>query len=226
MKKTILFVDDEPDLQEICIDYLTLKGYEVHLFCDANEAISQYLTIKPDLVILDVNMPEQSGFLTAKIIRSKDPNIPILFLSGTSGHENAVKGLEIGANDYIRKDIHLEELCARIKKELDKKFIRPGDKLRLTPETYIDIYAKSLISYGVIYKFSDTEFQILLEISNNINALFDRKNIISKILRERIGADDYLSKTLTKIRAAIKNDKSIKLEAISGSISLQVVNEC
>ena len=224
MKKTILFVDDEPGTLDICVEFLNNKGYKVFLFQDGKEAILQYLTIKPDLVILDVNMPELSGFEIAKIIRDNDPNIPILFFSGTQGHENAVKGLKIGANDYIRKDIHLEELCARIQKELDKNMSESWKILPLTTETYIDKSTKKLVSCGSTYKFPEKEFQILVELADNVNSSVLRTHIIKKILNERLRSDEYLHKTITKLRSALKNDKSIKLEAISGSISIQVVN--
>ena len=225
MKKTILFVDDEPDKMDICVEFLTNKGYRVFVFQDGKEAILQYLSIKPDLVILDVNMPDLSGFEIAKIIRNKDPHIPLLFLSGTSGHENAVKGLEIGANDYIRKDTHLEELYARIK-ELDRNIGKSWERLTLTADTYIEKSTKKLVSCGFTHKFSEKEFQILVELADNVNTSVDRIYIIKKILDERLRSDDYLYKTITKLRSALKNDKSIKLEAISGSISLQVNNEC
>ncbi|MGI5914185.1 MAG: response regulator transcription factor [Bacteroidales bacterium] len=226
MKKTILFVDDEPDKMDICVEFLTNKGYKVHFFQDPKEALFQFLTIKPDLVILDVNMPNLSGFEIANTIRGKNPNIPILFLSGTPGHENAIKGLKIGANDYIRKDTHLEELYARIKKELDRNIGKSWERLTLTADTYIEKSTKKLVSCGFTHKFSEKEFQILVELADNVNTSVDRTYIIKKILDERLRSDDYLYKTITKLRSALKNDKSIKLEAISGSISLQVNNEC
>ena len=143
---------------------------------------------------------------------------------GLPAMKNAVKGLKIGANDYIRKDIHLEELCARIKKELDRNISKSRKLLPLTTKTYIDKSTKKLVSCGSTYKFPEKEFQILVELADNVNSSVLRTHIIEKILNERLRSDEYLHKTITKIRSALKKDKSIKLEAISGSISIQVVN--
>lgn len=223
MKKTILFVDDEPDKMDICVDFLTNKGYKVHFFQDPKEALFQFLTIKPDLVILDVNMPNLSGFEIANTIRGKNPNIPILFLSGTPGHENAIKGLKIGANDYIRKDIHLDELYVRIQKELDKVLTVSGDKLQLTSNTYIDLYKRKLVSFDINYKFNENEFLVLVELANNINAFVYREKILLEILKDRLGGQDYLYKTFSKIRSAIKKDKLLELITTSETIILKVI---
>ncbi len=222
MGHTILYVDDEQGIPDVFVDYLNKNGYKVFFFRDPKEAILKYETIKPDLVLLDVAMPVLSGFEIAKTIRSIDANIPILFLSGTPGYENAIKGLKIGANDYIRKDIALEELCARIKKELNRNMTKAGTILRLTPETHIDRFSKKLVSCGETYKFSEKEFQILVLLADNANSLIPRAQILETVLSKRIRSDEYFYKTITKIRSAIKNDKSLILEAVHGSIFLKI----
>ena len=127
---TILYVDDEPGSSEVYILYLREKGYNVEYFNDATEAMLRYASIKPDLVLLDVNMPVISGFDVAKAIRNINPDIPIIFLSGLDTSDSAVKGLNSGANDYIRKDVDLIEVEARIIKELKHVNPKTGEQTR------------------------------------------------------------------------------------------------
>lgn len=101
MKRKILIVDDEIDLVNMLQSFLNMKGYEVITALDGREVLEK-LNERPDLILLDVNMPQLDGFKTCQMIRDKT-TIPILFLTARTNERDRVKGLMIGGDDYIIK---------------------------------------------------------------------------------------------------------------------------
>jgi two-component system, OmpR family, alkaline phosphatase synthesis response regulator PhoP len=120
-KHRILLVEDEENLA-IGLQYnLTEEGYHVELARDGREAVKLFETKNIDLIILDIMIPYIDGFEIAGRVRKKDPQMPILMLTARTTREDKVKGLELGADDYITKPFHLEELLLRIKRMLKRK---------------------------------------------------------------------------------------------------------
>jgi DNA-binding response OmpR family regulator len=120
-KHRILLVEDEENLA-IGLQYnLTEEGYIVELAKDGREALKLFETKKVDLIVLDIMIPYIDGFEIARRVRKKDPQMPILMLTARTTREDKVKGLELGADDYITKPFHLEELLLRVKGMLKRK---------------------------------------------------------------------------------------------------------
>ncbi len=113
-KARILVVDDEQMLLDMVSDALSFAGYDVVVATDGLAALSTVRDHRPDLVILDVNMPEADGFHVARNLRSTDPELPILFLTARSDIEDKRTGFEAGGDDYLTKPFRLEELRLRI----------------------------------------------------------------------------------------------------------------
>ncbi len=117
----ILLVEDEESLA-IGLDYnLSAEGYQVTWVADGREALKKFESEEFDLVILDIMLPYVDGFQVAEKIRSKHPQLPVLMLTARTGIKDRVKGLEIGADDYMVKPFHLEELLLRINGMLKRK---------------------------------------------------------------------------------------------------------
>ena len=117
----ILLVEDEENLA-LGLEYnLTEEGYKVTLARDGKEAIKQFDENEFDLIVLDIMLPYFNGFEIAKHVREKHPQMPILMLTARTQVEDKVKGLEIGADDYLTKPFHLQELLLRIKGMLKRK---------------------------------------------------------------------------------------------------------
>lgn len=116
-KNLILVIDDEPIQQQVVEDYLTAAGYRVVLADSGDNGLRMMRKQRPDLILLDIIMPGMDGFETLDIIRKRGEfrDIPVLFLTSIEQHLEKVKGLELGADDYITKPFHREELIARIK---------------------------------------------------------------------------------------------------------------
>ena len=136
----ILLVEDEENLA-LGLEYnLTEEGYIVSVAKDGREAIKLFDGSEFDLIILDIMLPYYDGFEIAKHIREKSPQMPILMLTARIKIEDRVKGLEIGADDYLTKPFHLQELLLRIKGMLRRKS-----------------WYQSVLSENPVYKFSNNE---------------------------------------------------------------------
>lgn len=120
----ILLAEDDPVTRESLGELLTAEGYEVHAAADGLKAAEIWEKLAPDLILLDIMMPGASGYEVCRRIRGRDRRVPILFLSAKSEEIDVVLGLELGADDFIRKPFGKHELLARIRATLRRK--HPG----------------------------------------------------------------------------------------------------
>ena len=111
---SLLYAEDDQWLAEPIIASLQKDGYEVIYAHDGFDALAKYRRLHPDIILLDIRMPGLDGYEVAKEIRKEDPGVPILFLTVLSDPKDAIKGLSVGADDYIRKSVAVEELKARL----------------------------------------------------------------------------------------------------------------
>lgn len=191
--KKILLVDDEADIVEFLTYNLEQSNFETIVAYDGEEALKK-LKEKPDLIILDIMMPKLNGFETCKRIREKREydNIPIIFLTAKNGESNEIKGLELGANDYIQKPVSPNKLVARVKSNLQKvdrinntapvlKIIKIGP-IEINKEKY------EVLIDGEFKIFPKKEFEVLYFLMKNPNKVFGRE----VLLREIWGQDVYI----------------------------------
>src|SRR5919197_5650560 len=114
MARTILVVDDEPTLRETLVDALEADGFRVVAAADGRQALASFRAERPDLVLLDLMLPELSGIEVCRIIRAES-TVPIVMLTARDAEVDKVVGLELGADDYVTKPFSLRELSARIR---------------------------------------------------------------------------------------------------------------
>src|SRR6187401_1038051 len=114
MARTILVVDDEPTLREALVDALETDGFRVVAAADGREALNQFRAERPDLVLLDLMLPQLSGIEVCRIIRAES-GVPIVMLTAKDSELDKVVGLELGADDYVTKPFSLRELTARVR---------------------------------------------------------------------------------------------------------------
>lgn len=190
MATKILLVDDEKDIVEFLQYNLEQEGFEVISANDGLEAINK-VSEKPDLIILDVMMPKMDGFEAFKKIRQIPgfESKPIIFLTAKSGELDEVKGLEIGADDYIQKPISPKLLVARVKSNLRK--LQSGELensvYKIGPIS-IDRDQFKIYVDGVSLVFPKKEFEILAYLSKNPGRVFPRE----KILLDVWGSDIFV----------------------------------
>ena len=126
MARTILVVDDEPTLRETLAEALDADGFRVVTAADGREALAQFREHRPELVVLDLMLPELSGIEVCRIIR-QESGVPILMLTAKSSEIDKVLGLELGADDYVTKPFSLRELSARIRALLRRTEQAPAE---------------------------------------------------------------------------------------------------
>lgn len=217
----ILLVDDEKDIVEFLQYNLEQEGFSVISAYDGEEALGR-LSEKPDLVILDVMMPRLDGFEVLRRIRNKPgfENLPVIFLTAKSAENDEIQGLEIGADDFIRKPISPKKLIARVKSNLrrsessteikaQQKRIRAGG-LEIDRESY------TVTLDGVNIVFPRKEFEILAYLASHPGKVFGR----DVILRDVWGTDIFVVERtvdvhVRKIREKL-GDSAEMIETIKG----------
>ena len=185
-KKTIiLLVEDEKTLA-IGLEFnLTAEGYQVIWVNDGKKALVQIYSTNFDLAILDIMLPFVDGFELAKNIREKDPQIPILMLTARTELKDRVKGLEIGADDYLTKPFHLEELLLRIKGMLKRKewYKKSADSLPVFQfgENRINFENLSCKTTRKEFQLTAQEAMFLKYLIDNRGKVVSRKEILAQV---------------------------------------------
>ncbi len=205
----ILVVDDEPRMTRFIRMNLELEGYrviEAHNGLEALEKVRKYL---PDLVLLDVMMPELDGFETLKMLRETS-SVPVIMLTVQADEDDKVRGLELGADDYVTKPFSARELASRIKAVLrrtqgpldtQERIIRVDDRLS------IDLSSREVIVEGRRVKLRPTEFRLLYHLVQNAGWVVPHETLLSKVwgyeYRDEI---QYLRLYITYLRQKIEPD--------------------
>ncbi|MBW4829486.1 MAG: response regulator transcription factor [Clostridiaceae bacterium] len=203
MKRKILIVDDEIDLVNMLQSFLNMKGYEVITALDGREVLEK-LNERPDLILLDVNMPQLDGFKTCQMIRDKT-TIPVLFLTARTNERDRVKGLMIGGDDYITKPFSLAELLARIHAHLMREN-RKGKKNDTVSfgELWIDYSGRRIFYRNQEVVLTKTEFDIIELLSLNSGRVFDREHIYTSVWGyDGFGDSSVIAEHVRRIRGKL-----------------------
>ena len=208
--KKILVVDDERPISDIIKFNLTKEGYEVVTAFDGREALEQFEAKKPDLVILDLMLPELDGLEVAKEIR-KTSHTPIIMLSAKDSEFDKVIGLEIGADDYVTKPFNPLELVARVKSQL-RRYTQLGstaanknEAVYTTGGLMVNDDLKEVSVDGEPVKMTPIEYNILLLLVKNQGKVFSMDQIYENIWNEdAIGVDNTVAVHIRHIREKIE----------------------
>lgn len=209
MSENILIVDDDKEIRELVSLYLEAERFYSDKAADGEEALSMLEEKNYSLVILDVMMPKKDGIETLIEIRKKY-KMPVIFLTAKSEEIDMVKGLTLGADDYISKPFSSLELIARVKAQLrrytvlnsnsDEKIIRIGE-LVLNSEMHI------VTIEGNEVKLTPTEYKILELMCKNRNKVFTVEELYELIWREKYSVSDTsIMVHITKLRRKIEKD--------------------
>lgn len=228
MRQTILLVDDERDILELLKYNLEKEGYFVRTATDGASALSAARSV-PDLIVLDIMLPEIDGWEVAKTLRStpETRSIPIVFLTAKDSEVDEVLGLELGAEDYIRKPVNVRLLIARIRKALRQRTAAPGKE----GEVVIvlgDIVIHPLNYLAVIENhevhFPRKEFELLLYLVRHPNRVIRRETLLNEVwgenvvvvdrtvdvhirkVREKLGVHAHLIETVKGVGYRLKKD--------------------
>ena len=214
-KHQILIVDDDDRIRNLLKDYLTENNYIVSTAENANQAKEKMHYLKFDLIILDVMMPGQNGYeLTGEI--KKKIKIPIILLTAKGEVENRIKGLELGADDYIGKPFEPKELLLRIKNIINKNYKIDLKIKHKIGTAEIDLNKMTINLNNKFKKINNSEKKVLIEMLANPGITFSREEIgkISGISQER-SIDVMITRLRQKLELKPKNPKY--LQTIRGS---------
>ena len=214
-KSHILVVDDDNRIRELIKQYLNDSNFIVSTAIDAENAKIKLEQLKFDLAVLDVMMPGQSGFDLTKEIKKKI-NLPVILLTAKGESENRIKGLELGADDYLGKPFEPKELLLRIKNILSKRNIIDIEKINLIGKAKVDLNKMSIRLNKKVSKINSAEKKVLIEMLSNPGKTYTRIQIgeISGISQER-SIDVMITRLRQKIELDPKNPKY--LQTIRGS---------
>jgi two-component system alkaline phosphatase synthesis response regulator PhoP len=199
MARSIYVVDDEENILEIIEYNLNKNGYDVKSFKDGKGFLDFFNNKKPDLVILDLMLPDMDGYDICKDIKEKT-EVPVIILSARSEEFDKVLGLELGADDYVVKPFGIRELMARVKNLLKRAKIETGSKTKPLKDEYrfgnirliIDQERHELFLDGNPVILNPKEFEVMTMLFRNINELVPRMELIKGIWGE-----DYFGDTRT-----------------------------
>ena len=211
-KCTILYVEDDVDFAELNIRWFEQQGYEIVYAPNGAEAIKAFKETAPDIVLLDIMLPDMMGFEVCKQIQEIDENIPVIFLTSLSDTKNAIKGLESGAYDYIRKDTDLEEIEVRNKAILARTGY--NNIVPITDTCHIDNRKLAVVIQGNEYPLNNRSIRLLQLLLQQKNHICERDFLTAKIWGDnKINADIYLNQAIGTLRRILSADKRITLKS-------------
>ena len=179
--KTILVVDDEPKITQVARDYLEHAGFAVVTAFDGKSALAAVRLHKPDLIVLDLGLPEMDGLDVTRHVR-RDSNVPIIMLTARGDESDKLVGLELGADDYVVKPFSPKELVARVRAVLRRlesestrgAVIRAGDLVLDEPRLKVTLGERNI-------EVTPTEFQLLAVLARQPGRILTRAQLLDAV---------------------------------------------
>jgi two-component system KDP operon response regulator KdpE len=207
----ILVVDDEPRMIQFIRMNLELEGYRVIQASNGLEALDRVRDELPNLVILDVMMPDLDGFETLRILRETS-EVPVIMLTVKSEEDDIVRGLKLGADDYITKPFSPRELSSRVEAVLRRaEMPAPLEKtaIKIDDRLTIDLDRREVIVEGERIQLRPTEFRLLYHLVNNAGWVMPHETLLQKVWGyEYRNETHYLRLYITYLRQKIEEDSS------------------
>lgn len=192
----ILVIDDDMELCELLTDYLTPEGIDVESVHNAQRGIERALSGEPTLVVLDVMLPDMSGFDVLRRIRDRS-RIPVLMLTARGDDIDRIVGLEMGADDYLAKPFNPRELIARIRAikrraepEIRKTATKALSERIVVGDIELDTGTRTVFRSGRIIELTAVEFNLMEELLLNAGQLVSREELVKKVLGRALSPYD------------------------------------
>ena len=213
-KIRILLVDDDRQNSEFLRKFLEVEGYEVSYAENGGKGWETFSAIRPNLVLLDVNMPVMNGFELAQLIREQDRDVLIFFLTDRTEKADRLKGFDLKGNDYIPKPFYPEELIAKIKERFEHHKSAPSTRMAIG-QTIFDRNLSTIEINGVVQHLSARQSEILTILAQNIGLTVERDIILQSVW----GNDSYanslaLNVQITYLRKMLDPDTSISIVSL------------
>ena len=213
-KIRILLVDDDRQNSELLRKFLEVEGYEVTYTENGRAGWEMYVACRPDLLLLDINMPFINGFELARMIREKDRDVLIFFLTDRTEKADRLKGFNLKGNDYIPKPFYPEELVAKIKERFEHR--PPSLSLRMTIGQTIFDKNLSTIEYAeTVRHLSARQTEILAILAGHIGQTVERETILKTVWGNNSYANSLaLNVQITYLRKMLAPDTTISIVSL------------
>lgn len=209
MKKRILVVDDEPRMRRFVRMNLDLEGYEVFEAENGVKALERVRDDMPDLVLLDVMMPDLDGFETLASIREMSA-VPVIMLTVKGDEDDRIRGLDLGADDYITKPFSPRELSSRIRavlRRIEPSKAQDAEPLTIDGDLAIDFPRREVIARTARAKLRPTEYRLLLHLVENAGWIVPQETLLAKVWGPEYRDDNQLLRLyITYLRKKIEPD--------------------
>ena len=174
---TILVVDDEPKITQLVRDYLERAGFGVVTAADGREALMRARTEHPDLVVLDLGLPQLDGLDVTRRLR-RDADVPIIMLTARDDETDKLIGLELGADDYVTKPFSPRELVARVRAVLRRRDRAGADDVLRVGDLTLDVPRMRLEVAGRVVELTATEFTLIAAMARQPGRVFTRAQLL------------------------------------------------
>ena len=217
MASTILVVDDEQNIVKLARLYLNKDGYQVEAAYDGAEALEKAKSLRPDLIILDIMMPEMDGLAVCRELR-KTSNVPIIILTARDDDVDRIVGLELGADDYMTKPFNPRELVARVRAVLRRASNEPPAQPVLEADgVRLDSASREVTVEGEQVTLRAKEFDLLAAFMSHTGTVLDRERLL-----QLVWGSDYYGDTRTIdvhvawLREKLAGAKRVKIQTVWG----------
>lgn len=213
---TLLLIDDDLSLTELLADYLGGQGHVVHVAHNGNEGLRSFYAVQPDLVVLDVTMPQRDGWQTLERIRELT-RTPVVMLTARNEEANVLRGFKLGVDDYVTKPFSFAELAARVQSVLSR-VVKRGSKASLIGEAatilrqgdlVVDLAAKRVWRDEELIHLTPTEFKLLVTLMENAGEVLLPQDLVRAVWGEQYASDvGYVRRYIWHLRKKLEHDPS------------------
>ncbi|WP_433762435.1 response regulator transcription factor [Nocardia sp. CA-135398] len=194
---TVLVVDDEPNIVDLLSAALRMSGFDVHTAASGYAALAEAAAHRPDIVVLDVMLPDLDGYAVARRLREVDSQVPVLFLTSRDAVEDRIAGLAAGGDDYVTKPFSIEEVLLRLRAIL-RRTLGPesgDDRVLRYADLELDVDAHTAYRAGDEIWLSATEFSLLRYLVVNAEKVVSKQQIIDRVWSTETGRDGRVVET-------------------------------
>jgi DNA-binding response OmpR family regulator len=208
VQETVLVVEDDKSLRLGLEKTLRSQGYRVRVAGTGREGLEAALAERPDLVLLDLMLPEMNGFEVLRELRARDVELPIVILTAKGGEEDKVRGLRLGADDYVVKPFGISELLARVDAQLRRKRLARAETSTLTlGEVTVDFIAHRATRGGEDLEMTALELKLLAYFVEHEGGLLPRQRILDAVWgADYFGTDRTVDNFINRLRTKLEAD--------------------
>ena len=216
----VLVVDDEAMLADLLSQALRHEGWETDTATDGLDALAKASSMRPDVVILDVQMPRMDGLETLERLRARDPELPVLFLTARDAVADRVQGLRAGADDYVTKPFDLDEVAARVEALLRRvgRTQQAASTVLTVADLTLDLKSHDVRRGNEDITLTNTEFELLRYLMENAGIVLSKQKILDAVWSYDFGGQvNVVELYISYLRKKIDADRPALIRTVRGA---------